>query len=142
VPCSASEHRQNRRTEITITYIDNPASIPDYLQQKAQEGRQGESLTSTQPPQQRKPGPESIEAAQSGNRYWVVAGTFRENSNALNRLRQLEALGYRDAQVLTFSGESSHAVVVGKFGALAEAAQFSRALKEAHEIGAYVRKIK
>ncbi len=141
VRCSSAEHRQNRRTEIKVVHVDNPVAISDYLQQKASEGRRDEYAA----PQR---GSTSVSSSTSdlqvtdGKRYWVVAGTFRENSNASKRLAELESLGYVGVSVLSFPGETTHVVVCGKFGQLAEAAQFSRALKEAHEIGAYVRKVK
>lgn len=142
VACSSGEHRENRRTEIKVTYVDNPVQISEYLQEKANEGRKDEFVAAPAP----RPVSTETSTAQlpvvDGKRYWVIAGTFREDSNASKRLRELEKLGYVGVSVLKFPGESNHAVVCGKFGQLAEAAQFSRALKEAHQIGAYVRKIK
>lgn len=141
VPCSSAQHRQNRRTEIKVMHIDNPVEISEYLQQKAREGRKDEYVAKSPSKAPRRSRSDKISVA-DGKRYWVVAGTFRENSNATKRIQELESLGYVGVSVLKFPGESVHAVVCGKFGKLAEAAQFSRALKEAHEIGAYVRKIK
>ncbi len=141
VSCSSAQHRENRRTEIKVIHVDNPVAISDYLQQKAKEGRRDEYEAPRRSNSSSSRSTNTIQAT-DGKRYWVVAGTFRENSNATKRLQELESLGYVGVSVLTFPGESSHVVVCGKFGQLAEAAQFSRALKEAHEIGAYVRKVK
>jgi len=141
VRCSSAEHRENRRTAIKVIHVDNPAAISDYLQQKASEGRKDEYVAAPK----RSTGPRASKGKlpiTDGKRYWVVAGTFAEANNATKRKASLEDLGYVGVTVMKFPGEAVNAVVCGKFSALSEAAQFSRALKEAHEIGAYVRKIK
>ncbi len=135
VHCSPAEYRENRRTEIRITHVDNPVSITAALQEAAARGISG---TYTQ--ELRPAAPRRLSSTSTGS-YWVVAGTFQENRNATRRQAELEQLGYSGVTIVSFENVNAKAVVVGKFTQLAEAAQFTRALKEAHRIAAYVRRV-
>jgi len=141
VRCSGREHRENRRTEIKVTAVGNPIEIPAALQDAARRGiedveRKNDSYSSTESPAQAR----TISQVTSSGPYWVIAGTFTEASNANTRSSELTRLGYANVQVVSFD-RSSKAVVAGRFASLSDAAQFSRALKEAHRIPAYVRKV-
>ena len=149
VRCSGREHRENRRTEIEITFVEDPVAIPATLREAAGRGFEDREFTSA-PSRSGRGGSEgrgpgsparAVPTSAGGKRYWVVAGTFGEDRNAVRRQRELEALGYVGADVVSFDGDVTRAVVAGRFAGLAEAAQFSRALKEAHRIPAYVRRV-
>ena len=140
VRCSGREHRENRRTEIKVIAVRNPVAIPASLTSAAGRGIADEPIAGASA----TPRTPSTTVATSGTsadgRYWVIAGTFAERANAERRERELGDLGYGGVEVVSFD-RKSRAVVAGRFATLADAAQFSRALKEAHRIPAYVRRV-
>ena len=140
VRCTASEHRQNRRTEIKVTYVQNPVAIPASYQQAAQRGYVDSGPRSSTSSGVRQASGTATMTGDNTGRYWVVAGTFAEKSNAQRRVNELTELGYTGVEIVSFDRKAS-AVLARRFTSLADAAQFSRALKEAHRIPAYVRKV-
>lgn len=59
----------------------------------------------------------------SGNsgRYMVIAGSFRQRSNADNQVAKLRGMGYNNAQVELFNRGAFAAVLVDRFSSLSEA---------------------
>jgi len=70
--------------------------------------------------------------------YLVLAGSFRIKSNAENEARRLRRLGYSDADVALFNRGAYASVIVGRFESLTEAQDLVRALKNQHDVNAYV----
>lgn len=118
VACSPAQHRENRRTEVTIL---------------------GEGVSVTYPP----PLPTAPAPAERVERpsYLVVASTHAADDDAEEAAARVREFGYGGVRVTPVPGVAGVAVVAGQFGTLAEATQFARALSEAHGIGAYVRRV-
>ena len=153
VRCREREHRENRRTEVIVRVVEAPIDIPGeleaaaarapYLADEADAATRGPRVgTAPAPASDRKSEAAPVGGGAGAGTYWVVAGTFGERVNAERRVRELATLGYADVELTSFDGGGSDAVVVARFSALAQAAQFSRALEEAHGIGAYVRRVR
>ena len=139
VPCSAEAHRENRRTEVVILGADGLAAG----------GRAGSRATyGTPAARERAATAERRRATATPGEsrggemvYLVVAGSYATDAEAERAASALLGLGYGDVRVEALEGVTGRAVVAGRFKQLSEAAQFSRALREAHGLTAYVRKV-
>lgn len=92
VACSEQEHQQNRRTEIVVTKV-NPTlttAIP-YTQLVTEERASNVTATSSTPTvTYDAPSTEySNKSTNSGPEYVVIAGTFRNNDNAIERASEI-----------------------------------------------------
>ena len=142
VRCSEAEHLRNRRTEVTITYVDRPAAVPVAWQAAARQSTEPSTREGTASRASAVASPPVTRSSTGGpSKYWVVAGTFQTDANARRQKAKLEELGYAGVSLTSFDGQAQ-AVVAGQFSTLAAASEFSRALSEAHRIGAYVRKVR
>ena len=161
VPCSAAEHAVNRRTEIAVVGVDDPGAIAEELTRRAETAKaegyvnapglggprpaaaRGSGASPIAPAEYTPPEPRfrADYVADPARPFWVIAGTFRRDANAERREALFRELGYDGVEVVRFDGSGRRAVVVGKFGSLAGARQFSRAVVEAHRVAAYVRRV-
>ena len=122
VACSRAAHAENRRTEVTIL---------------------GEGVSVTYPPpivQAPRVTPPPAERTSSAV-YLVIASSHADEAAARRAAAEVRELGYDGVRVEEIEGVTGRAVVAARFGTLAEATQFTRALQEAHGINAYVRRV-
>ena len=143
IPCSAAAHRENRRTEVVIL---GPNEAGGSRLGSRDSGRHlsaapAAKATETTRRSTNKPQPAAPGEHVSRSEYLVVAGSYESEATANAQAQQLLALGYANVRVETVDGLPGTAVVAGRFSKLSEAAQFSRALREAHGMTAYVRKV-
>ena len=134
VLCSPALHRENRRTEVTILGDGGYASPFD--------ATAAPGLSDASP--SRRPAfgrPLVPEEARPAERYYVISGVFSDRANAEPAAQELRALGYPGVRVETVPGVRGHAVVGGRFALRAAAAQFVRALEEAHGREAFVQRV-
>ncbi len=148
VPCSSEAHRENRRTEVVIL---GSGEEGEFVRRQ----RGGSRASYGAAPKSQEPGSRSSGSGatsserrteapgerQSESQYLVVTGNFTSDTEAEAQASKLRSLGYNDVSVQEVRGLNGQSVVAGRFTKLAEAAQFSRALREAHGLMAYVRKV-
>ncbi|MFK7933147.1 MAG: OmpA family protein [Saprospiraceae bacterium] len=139
--CSETAHQQNRRTEITILNNDGTIAAASYARpvndRAANTGSSSEDRRISTSPVVRYEGSE-------GQEFMVIAGTFRNTSNAEERLEEVRNLGYYNAKVVQLdTSPYYHAVVVDQFTSERQLAeQLVSTLEQQHRLNAYVRKVK
>lgn len=75
--------------------------------------------------------------------YLVLAGSFQTEGRANKHLARLKKLGYRQAEVLVFSGRKTiYAIGIGAYTHVAEAKKKVRQMADTHRLDAYVHKIR
>ena len=73
----------------------------------------------------------------SGGRFLVIAGTFKQEINAQTQLKNFKKMGYDNAEVGKFNKSTFASLIVDRFNTSSDANQLVRALK-AKGIDAYV----
>jgi cell division protein FtsN len=71
--------------------------------------------------------------------FKVVAGVFKEKSNADKRLNILLDLGY-DSKIISKSGSDTHTVVVGTYSSMESAQSIVETLKRENKIRSFVKR--
>lgn len=141
VACGPAQHRENRRTEVVI--LDDRGRGAElslgYVPPSAT-GRNGPRAITPAVPSERTQNRANVSAGAGESVYYVLAGSFPSARDAGARLSELEKLGYESARVKSLTGVPGSSVIAGEFTDVNRAAQFSRALREAHGIQATVRK--
>lgn len=80
--------------------------------------------------QKASPVPSSVETASSGvGDFMVLAGAFRQQTNAEAMLRQVRRKGYATAEIALFNRGAYAAVVVDRFPTESEAERLARELR-------------
>ncbi|MEZ5031605.1 MAG: SPOR domain-containing protein [Saprospiraceae bacterium] len=75
--------------------------------------------------------------------FLVLAGSFQTEGRAEKHLARLKKLGYRQAEVLVFSGRRTiYAVGIGAYTNVADARKKVSQMDKAHRLDAYVHKIR
>jgi len=150
VPCTEVEYARNRRTEVriltgiqgaSVVYVDGKTSYetPTEGGGKAPAGA-GITPPNTSPKKNVNTPPPSTVTVSSGDldQYYVVAGSFQEESRANNHLQTMQAAGYASAQIVRFPNSPYHSVCVDKFASRREAETLKRQLDK-DKIEAFVR---
>ncbi len=75
------------------------------------------------------------------NAYYVIAGSFLMENRAQNRLNELIAAGYTEAEVIRFPNSTFYSVCAGKFDARRDAVQMEKKLEQSTSIEAFVRAV-
>ena len=72
-------------------------------------------------------------AVLAAKKYQVIAGSFKEEKNAQARAKQLQKLGYKNADVLGLNAKGLYQVSYGGFDSMDEAKLMQKEIKEAKE---------
>ncbi len=138
VPCSAAQHRENRRTEVVILDKDGKGAELSLGFVPTGRGGSNSSASARTPevPSERVTSGASVPG--SGGSYFVFAGSFPGAMAATARLQELRDLGYEGVRVQKVVGRDGLTVIAGRFDDAAKAQNFARALQEAHGIEASV----
>jgi len=149
--CSERDHQENRRTEIVIVDLGSGFSPSQGLNEEAindddairtlTEYAVADSDTQTRS-YNATPSYENREGqGGTGNRYFVIAGTFRSDGNAQSRLTKVQDMGFYNAEVIQFDYPSYHAVCVDKFNSENEARDLVSTLQSEFGVDSYVRRM-
>ncbi len=88
-----------------------------------------------------KPSPRSIVTTSSNGRFLVIGGSFSSKGNANTFVKQLEKMGYEDAEIVVFDkAKKYHTVSVARFDSKTDASKVVGALKSKGIPDAYVHK--
>ncbi len=144
VDCTELEHQYNRRTEVKIIKMTqeiniefvNDDKIPEEPNYAANDSGTDTPSTETKTDNQANNNTETNSG--SGN-FMVVAGVFREKSNAEKRLNILLDLGY-DSQIVTKDGSDNHTIVVGTYSSMESAQSVVDTLKRENKIRSFVKR--
>jgi outer membrane protein OmpA-like peptidoglycan-associated protein len=150
VSCTEQEHARNRRTELRIiagmkpgsfTYVDGgtpepqntyetPPNIPPTSVDKtpASSGARPSNYTNNG----------GVNPGNLNGTFYVVAGSFQLEANAIERMKSLREAGYSEAEIVRFPRSNFHSVCAGRYGSRDEAMATEKAL-EATGIDAFVR---
>ncbi|MEM8526185.1 MAG: OmpA family protein [Bacteroidota bacterium] len=150
--CSERDHQENRRTEIVVTNLGGGFSPAQGSIQGSDQGEVSEeeairrlSEYAVNDDTQTRSYNEtpSYENRDGGgdNRYFVIAGTFRSDSNAQSRLTKVQDMGFYNAEVIQFDYPSYHAVCVDKFNSENEARNLVSTLQSEFGVDSYVRRM-
>lgn len=144
VACSEQEHQQNRRTEIVVTKV-NPTlttTIP-YTQLVKEERASNVAATPSIPATNYTPSDEFNYRTTDGPEYLVIAGTFRNNDNAIDRVSEIRNYGFQKAEVIQMANSNYHAVVVERYyGNRSSAEELVHTLNRDYQLKSYVRTLK
>ncbi|MEL6941992.1 MAG: OmpA family protein, partial [Bacteroidota bacterium] len=145
--CSERDHQENRRTEIVIVDLGSgfePAQ--GFNEETVDDNDAIQALTEyavnddTQTRSYNTPSYDNRDGGGS-NRYFVIAGTFRSDSNAQSRLTKVQDMGFYNAEVIQFDYPSYHAVCVDKFNSENEARDLVSTLQSEFGVDSYVRRM-
>jgi outer membrane protein OmpA-like peptidoglycan-associated protein len=142
VKCSEAEHQENRRTEVIIKKIGNPIEEmeePTYAGNYQEQGNDMPEQEYSNP--EETGGDENYTSWTGSGSFLVIAGTFSKPANAIQRLEELKALGFTDAEIVQFNTSPFQAVCVGKFTSDPEAQSLLQTLQSQYKIEAYVREM-
>ncbi|MEO6760166.1 MAG: OmpA family protein, partial [Saprospiraceae bacterium] len=139
--CTELQHARNRRTEMRMTsgfqaasvvYVDGQitSTAGDHSPQSAQ--------VNVAPLTPGNPVPVAVGSADRGG-FYVIVGSFLMENRAQNRLADLVAAGYTDAQVLQFPNSTFYSVCAGRFGTRREAVQLEKKIESENSMEAFVR---
>jgi outer membrane protein OmpA-like peptidoglycan-associated protein len=147
VKCSDQLHQENRRTEVRILKIGKlPAEEDADYTPVEQLSEYVEERKSSAPPSYQAPGNEFYNETRpsssvSEGRFLVIAGTFKNNDNAQNRLKQIQNFGYSSAEIITFDYPASYQMIcVNKYNDEQTAKQLVNTLQSLHGISSYVKR--
>lgn len=136
VQCSELDHQYNRRTEVKVLdntvqveYVNNP---PESIDNAPSSVFIGSSNTTSSSP--------SVSNGTSSGTYYVIAGTFSVQQNAIDRLSRIQTLGFGEAYILQSSSTAANAVCVGTFTNYNEARALADQVENVHNIHTYVRR--
>jgi len=137
VRCSDEDHQFNRRTEVRVIAVDGRivASSPNsggLLNPST--SRPSSSSSSTT-------GRSSSVSSDRAGTYCVIAGTYRGKDNAIEKLTQLQDLGYGNVSIIKNESKMYHYVCVDRFSNQGDAAFLMDELKSNHQIKAFVKKV-
>lgn len=121
------ETRKSPQTEApaqpkSVTPVSEPVSKP---------------VSKTEKPQP-KPKP-AAKVVDPSSLHLVIAGNFLTRANAEERVKELQKLGYTQAEVVNFELSEYHTACAGRYSDLNEARRVSKKIKEMHNIDTYVR---
>lgn len=134
VACSEQEHQQNRRTEIVVTKVNATLTTAVPYTQLV-EGERASDVTGNTTYRDTPRG--------SGAEYLVIAGTFRNSNNALDRASQIRQFGFAKAEVIQMNNSIYHAVVVDRYyGNRSLADSLVSTLNRDYQLKSYVRMVK
>ncbi|MEM9847376.1 MAG: OmpA family protein [Bacteroidota bacterium] len=142
--CSEADHRENRRTEVKVTSIGTVSSsmqtdesveqLSDYTIDESGNDSYDYNNTSTS-------SSSNTYQDRSGKPYYVIAGTFRSDTNAKTRLDKVQNLGFYNAEIIQFDYPSYHAICVEKFSSENEARDLVSTLQSEFGVDSYVRRM-
>ncbi|MEZ4920300.1 MAG: OmpA family protein [Saprospiraceae bacterium] len=140
VSCTDKEHARNRRTELRVLTGAEGANLT------VSTGDDNPNSDSPEPDHINEPsaGDASVRPAVSSSgsmEYFVIAGSFLRELNAQNQLRNIQELGYTDAEIVQFEGAEFFSVCVAKKASRADAAAFKKELKSTHGVDSFVRAV-
>ncbi len=143
VDCSELEHQYNRRTEVKITSMNQEINIKFVRDDSMPDiPASSESSTASSPTsdnEEATPSPSPVTSNADGGEFKVIAGVFRDYSNAESRLNKLQSLGY-NAELISVGDEATYSVVVGRFGEFANARELVQELKNDHYIRSFIKR--
>lgn len=128
VDCTEVEHQYNRRTEVTITKMNQEINIRFVTDDSAP------ATVDSAPPKVRSTETSYSEA--SGD-YTVVAGVFKDYDNARSRNEKLQSLGYA-SDILDRS--NTYTVVVGVYTEFQDAMSAVQTLKSEYQIRSFIKR--
>jgi hypothetical protein len=147
VACSEQEHQENRRTEIVVTKVNpNLTTATPYTQLVTEERASNVAGTSSTPAATYDaPSTEFDDRSVSHStrpEYLVIAGTFRNNDNAVDRASEIRKFGF-PAEVIRVKNSTYHAVVVDRYyGNRSSADELVSTLSRDYQLKSYVRTVK
>ncbi len=142
--CTEQQHARNRRTEMRMTsglkagsvvYVDGKISNADATNEPSENAQ-----VNVAPLTPGGPLPMSVTTADR-NAYYVIAGSFLMENRAQNRLNELIAAGYSDAEVIRFPNSTFYSVCAGRFDTRRDAVQMEKKLEQATNMEAFVRAV-
>ncbi|MEM6697546.1 MAG: OmpA family protein, partial [Bacteroidota bacterium] len=148
--CSERDHQENRRTEILVVDLGSGFSPSQGLNQEDVNNDDAIRTlteyavaddTQTRSYSPNTPSYENRDGNGGDNRYFVIAGTFRSDSNAQSRLTKVQDMGFYNAEVIQFDYPSYHAVCVDKFNSENEARNLVSTLQSEFGVDSYVRRM-
>jgi len=143
VPCTEQEHARNRRTEVRIiaglkatsfTYVDGGTPEP-------QTPFDNTVVPTTSVDKTPAPVHYSNASNSSGTRngsFYVVAGSFQSEANAIERMKSLRNAGYTEAEIMRFPHSNFYSVCAGRYDSRNEALSVEKTL-ESTGVDAFVR---
>ncbi len=140
--CTEQQHARNRRTEMrmisglqaaSVVYVDGQINGGEPAPQNAP--------VKVAPLTPGSPVPASTVGTGQRNAYYVIAGSFLMENRAQNRLSELQAAGYPDAEVIRFPNSTFYSVSAGKFASRSEAVTVEKKLEGENNIEAFVRAV-
>ena len=144
VQCSELDHQYNRRTEVKVLdntvqveYVNNPPENIDNAPSSVFIGG-GSSNTNTSS-NSGSSSNSNVGTSPSGT-YYVIAGTFSIQQNAIDRLSRIQTLGFGEAYILQGAVSATNAVCVGTFTNYNEARALADQVENVHNIHTYVRR--
>ncbi|MEM9885471.1 MAG: OmpA family protein [Bacteroidota bacterium] len=143
--CSEADHQENRRTEVKVvnvgtvstSSIENDETIEQISSYTIDESRGGDNYEYNDNYDSSNNGYEN----QSSKPYYVIAGTFRSDSNARTRLDKVQGFGFYNAEIIQFDYPSYNAVCVDKFSSENEARDLVSTLQSEFGVDSYVRRM-
>ncbi len=162
--CSESEHQENRRTEVVIVELGDSFSssardddaINRISEYAIEENRGGEVVEENDYDNYNDTSNEDYNDDYNNNNddytssasntnadrpFYVIAGTFRNNTNAQGRLVEMQDIGFYNAEVIQFDYPSYHAVCVDKFSSEGDARSLVSKLQSQYGVDSYVRRM-
>ena len=129
VSCSEGEHQVNRRTEIRVTNLSPGLATtqtfvnPPIVERAKNIGQRVATSNSSR-----------------DNQYLVIAGTFRNGNNALDRAEEVRKFGFSNVEVIQLDNSAYHIVVVERYyNQRLEANELVRTLKRDYQMKSYVK---
>lgn len=141
VTCTEEEHARNRRTEVRIITGVQAASML-YVDGQLTEAP-GSSATDPSPATAQHSTGGSTTAVRSGSAdaYYVIAGSFLMENRAQNRLSELKAAGFEEAEIVQFPNSTFYSVSVRKCATRAEANAVSKQVESKKKIETFIRTV-
>ncbi len=138
VPCTESEHQENRRTEFKIIALDSPLLGQGI--QNINSAEQKNIPVNVSPSDNAANAYRAISINQEGSSsaFTVIAGTFGQRANAQKRWQQLQDIGCETAIIIQKT-DGMFIVEAKYFADRGEAESFGQRLESREGIGTYVK---
>lgn len=146
IECTELEHQYNRRTEVKITKMSQEINIefisfdkiPDEPAYAANDIEKPDAPKTDSIPDNQVDNTPKPKVVNNTGEFIVVAGVFKEMSNAQKRLNLLQGLGY-DSRIEPVSSSGTNSVIVGIYSSKEAAEGVVEKLKRDHKIKSYIK---
>ena len=151
VRCTEKEHARNRRTELMVLSGGDGASIAITTDENPRKddlegGNENEGNSEGGDDTNVNVAPPTASAtpavSSSGEmEFFVIAGSFLRELNAMSQLKNIQVLGYQDAEIVQFEGSEFYSVCVSKLRSRSDAKALKKELKNTHGVDSFVRAV-